>query len=110
MTKAKTTQRDEREHVKKLTDIINVGTSIAGDFESIGISKPQDLIGKDPFELYQQLIQQEQTFHDPCVLDTFMSAVDFMNGNPPKKWWTFTDQRKEEFTPQVDSLRKQFSL
>ena len=33
--------------------------------------------------------------HDPCVLDTFMAAHDFMNGGFAQPWWHFTEQRKK---------------
>ena len=28
--------------------------------------------------------------HDPCVLDTFLAAKDFMTGGPAQPWWHFT--------------------
>lgn len=102
----KATHRVPREEVEKLTDIVNIGPSIAGDFVRIGVNCPQDLIGRDPWKLYQKLVTQTKTFHDPCVLDTFIAAVDFMNGNPPQTWWSYTQLRKESYTEQIDRLRK----
>jgi hypothetical protein len=32
--------------------------------------------------------------HDPCVIDTFLSAVRFMEGAPPQPWWHCTPERK----------------
>ena len=37
------------------------------------------------------------TRQDPCVLDTFLAVVDFMNGHPPRAWWEFTPERKKRF-------------
>jgi hypothetical protein len=34
--------------------------------------------------------------NDPCMADTSMAAVDFMNGGSPKSWWSFTAKRKAE--------------
>ncbi|HSH95895.1 MAG TPA: helix-hairpin-helix domain-containing protein, partial [Roseimicrobium sp.] len=34
--------------------------------------------------------------HDPCMLDTFIAAVRFMDGGPKKPWWAFTKERKAE--------------
>ena len=34
---------------------------------------------------------------DPCVLDTFMAATDFMRGAPAAPWWHYTPQRKALF-------------
>ena len=31
---------------------------------------------------------------DPCVLDTFMAATDFMRGAAAAPWWSYTAQRK----------------
>jgi hypothetical protein len=34
--------------------------------------------------------------HDPCLLDTFIAAVRYMEGGPKKPWWEYTAQRKRE--------------
>lgn len=80
-----------------LEAIPNIGASIAGDLRSIGIQVPQDLIGREPHALYQALCQRTRTRQDPCVLDTFISAVRFMEGAPAKPWWHYTAQRKKQF-------------
>ncbi len=86
----------DRKKLNRLTDLPNVGPSIAGDLELLGIKKPVDLVGKDPFELYFQLNQVTNARHDPCVIDAFMSITSFMDGKPAKTWWSFTDARKRE--------------
>jgi len=63
----------------------------------MGIRQPADLIGADAFALYQRICKLTGQRHDPCVLDTYMAAVDFMNGAPAKDWWSYTDQRKREY-------------
>lgn len=78
-------------------EIPNVGKRIAGDFKKIGISHPQELKAKNPFKLYQKLCKLTRFRHDPCVLDTFMAVVDFMNGRPAKPWWAFTAERKKKY-------------
>ncbi len=84
----------KRETAKKLTDLPNIGTSIAQDLELIGITSPEMLIGQDPYELYRSLCEKTAAKQDPCVLDVFLSIVDFMDGNPPKAWWEYTEKRK----------------
>lgn len=79
----------------KLEDIPNVGPRIANDFRKLGILYPKDLKGKDPLKLYKALIKKTGTHQDPCVLDTFMAAVDFVKTGKPKKWWEFTARRKK---------------
>ena len=83
--------------VKIFTDIPNIGPAMMKDFKLIGIADPQDLKKKDPFDLYQRLCTITCKRHDPCVLDTFMAAVDFMNGNAARPWWHYTAKRKKLF-------------
>ncbi|MBL8331170.1 MAG: helix-hairpin-helix domain-containing protein [Rubrivivax sp.] len=77
-----------------LEQLPNVGPSLAGDLRLIGITHPQQLKGRDPFVLYQSLCAKTGLRHDPCVLDTFMAATDFMGGAPPAPWWQYTATRK----------------
>jgi hypothetical protein len=77
-----------------LEQLPNIGPALAADLRSIGIAQPNQLRGKDPFVLYQQLCAATGQRQDPCVLDTFMAATDFMSGAPPAPWWTYTPQRK----------------
>ncbi len=86
----------DRHDVSDLQQLCNVGPSIAGDLRRIGIEVPQDLCGQDPFQLYERLCEIDGQRHDPCVLDTFMAIVDFMNGKPAQPWWKYTTQRKRE--------------
>jgi hypothetical protein len=83
-----------RETVFKLEDLPNIGKAIGKDLRLIGIDHPQRLIGKDPFDLYESLCAKTGIRHDPCVIDVFMSAVDFMEGGEPSPWWSFTGKRK----------------
>jgi hypothetical protein len=78
----------------RFTDIPNIGPAIAKDFTTIGLATPKDLKGKDAFVLYTKLCKKTGVRHDPCVLDTFLAAVDFMNGAAPKAWWAYTKERK----------------
>jgi hypothetical protein len=34
--------------------------------------------------------------HDPCLLDTFIAVVRYMEGGPKKPWWKYTAERKRE--------------
>lgn len=83
-----------RESLKRLTDIPNVGKAMERDFLLLGIKQPADLIGRDPYQLYEELCTVTQKSQDPCVIDVFISAVRYMEGGPPKKWWEFTEERK----------------
>lgn len=98
-----------RAEVVSFEQIPNVGSSIADDFRSIGMESPEQLVGHDPLKIYQAICDQSGSFHDPCVLDVVMSAVDFMNGAQPKKWWDYTKQRKSNHTDFVNRLRQQYA-
>lgn len=86
-----------REKTIKLTDLPNIGKSLAKDLECIGIDTPEKLEGTNPYTLYQKLCEVRGTKQDPCVLDTFLSITDFMNGGEPKEWWAYTAERKEKY-------------
>ena len=77
-----------------LTTLANIGPAMARDLTRLGVSCVADLVGRDPVELYERLGAIDGRRHDPCVLDTFMSAVDQANGAPPRPWWTYTAERK----------------
>jgi hypothetical protein len=77
-----------------LEQLPNIGPSLAANLRLIGVHAPRDLRGRDAFVLYQRLNAATGARNDPCVLDTFMAAVDFMNGAAPAPWWTYTAQRK----------------
>ena len=80
-----------------LEQLPNIGPSLAEDLRSIGIHRPADLRGKDAFVLYQKLCAATGQRQDPCVLDTFMAATDFMRGAPAAPWWAYTAERKALF-------------
>jgi Pathogenicity locus len=82
------------DRVETLQDIPNIGPSIAADLRRIGVNRPGELAGRNPFTLYQSLCKVTRTRQDPCVLDVFMSAVRFMEGAPARPWWHYTAERK----------------
>jgi hypothetical protein len=78
----------------KLEDLPNVGKSIAADLRLVGIREPAELKRKDPYALYDRLNRVTGLRHDPCVLDTFIAVVRFVEGGPPRPWWAYTAERK----------------
>jgi hypothetical protein len=83
-----------RKNVHSLTEIPNIGKALARTFEHGGITDPSDFTGKDPYELFDTLCTNLGERLDPCVLDTVISAVHYMNGGAERKWWEFTEERK----------------
>jgi len=78
-----------------LEQLPNVGPAMAGDLRLLGIQHPAELRGRDAFALYRALERATGHRQDPCVLDTFMAIVDFMEGAAPKPWWAYTAERKQ---------------
>jgi len=87
-------QKVDRDKVRTLTDLPNVGKATAADFQLLGINKPEDLLGRDALRLYKDLCHITQAHHDPCVIDVFISVVKFMQGEPARPWWEYTGERK----------------
>lgn len=83
-----------RDRLNRLTDLPNVGPATAEDLKLIGISTPDQLVGKNPVALYDKLCRKTGVRHDPCVLDVFISITRFMDGEAPKAWWDYTPERK----------------
>ena len=80
-----------------LEQIPSIGREIAIDLKRIGLTRPQDLIGKNPYRLYQKLCVKDKMRYDPCMLDALTAAVHFMDGKGKKSWWAFTSLRKKQY-------------
>jgi GNAT superfamily N-acetyltransferase len=87
-------KRMEPMAMTQLEDLPNIGPAIAAKLRRIGIRVPSDLIGRDPYALFGKLRAQDGERHDPCLLDVFISATRFMDGEPARPWWTYTSERK----------------
>ncbi len=80
----------------RLEDVPNVGPTVAAGLRRLGIASPGDLLGRDPYAMYDELCRITGSHHDPCLLDTFIAAVRFMAGEPKRPWWAYTAERKRE--------------
>src|SRR4051794_30642621 len=79
---------------RELTDLVNVGPRIAAHLARLGITEVDQLAGRDPLELFDELCATDGVAHDPCLLDTMMSAVDQADVRPGRPWWHETAARK----------------
>ena len=52
------------------------------ELRTLGIRHPRDLASRDGHALYRALCSASGRRQDPCVLDTFLAATDFMRGAP----------------------------
>ena len=83
-----------RTNTKRFRDIPNIGPAMEKDLLALGLNEPSELVGKDPYQMYKDLCAITRIRQDPCVIDVFISAVRYMEGGPAKKWWEFTEERK----------------
>jgi hypothetical protein len=95
---------DGRE-LTRLEDIPNVGPAIAADLRLLEIMSPAELLGRDPYAMYDDLCRITSQRHDPCLLETFIAAVRFMEGAPRKPWWNYTAERKRELAARREASR-----
>ena len=86
----------DRSDYTELQQLPNIGPAGAGDLRLLGIAVPVDLIGRDPYAMYEKLCAITNRRHDPCVIDVFIAAVRFMAGDEAKPWWFYTPERKEK--------------
>jgi hypothetical protein len=98
---------EERATSRTLQQLPNIGPAMAHDLMRLGIASAGDLAARDPDELYAALCALDGTQHDPCVLDTFMAAVDAARGLPARPWWEYTPLRKARQDARTDAPRHQ---
>ncbi len=85
----------DRTTVSQLEDLPNIGPAMARDLRLLGIFKPEQLIGKDGYQMHRKLCTLNGKKHDPCVIDVFLAAVSFMEGGEAAPWYHFTEARKQ---------------
>jgi len=95
----------EGRELARSEDIPNVGPAIAADMRRLGITSPDELSGRDPYAMYDDLCRVTGQRHDPCLLDTFIAAVRYMEGAPKKPWWKYTAERKRELAARREGHR-----
>ncbi len=89
-----------RNNVLNLIDIPNVGKATIRYLNIVGVNAPFDLIGQNPYSMFEELCKITGKQFDPCLADVFVSAVKYMEGAPERKWWYYTDERKKKLGPE----------
>ena len=79
----------------QLQQLPNVGPATAEDLLRLGISRQDDLVGRDPAQLYETLCRLDGVRHDAWVLDVLTAVVAYAEGGPPTPWWEFTPARMQ---------------
>ena len=85
----------------KLMKIPNIGKSMADDLILLGVNSIEDLKSREPDELYVSLCRLTNSRQDPCVWDTFAAAVHYAKTGEAKKWWDYTEGRKQRGLPEL---------
>ena len=66
----------------RLRELPNVGPATERDLRRLGIERPEQLVGRDAFELYERLCEVTGARQDPCVIDVFLAVIDHASGAP----------------------------
>src|SRR5262249_34296077 len=94
MKKAAQATTSDRSEFTVLEQLPNVGPAVAADLRLLGLARPEELRGRDPYALYEELCRVTGQRHDPCLLATFIAAVRVIEGEEARPWWTYTEERK----------------
>ena len=80
--------------LKALQVMPNIGPRMADDLIRLGIRSVRDLVGRDPMQMYDAISALDGVRHDPCVLDSYMAAIDHATTGSMRPWWDYTPRRK----------------
>jgi len=86
-----------RAAVRPTDDVIalrNIGAAMQADLRGLGIHTVGELASRDADSLYLELCTATGVRHDPCVHDTFASAIHQARTGEALAWWAFTPARK----------------
>lgn len=83
---------------RNLGDLISIGPAMLEDFAMLGVRSVAQLAKRDPKKMYAKLGKLRGQRQDPCVLDTFVAAVEQAK-NPRLaaekcQWWYWSRKRK----------------
>jgi hypothetical protein len=85
----------EADVLKDLMSIPGVGRRMAQDLHDLGLNRVEDLRGRNPETMYQDLMDLRGAPVDRCVLYVFRCAVYYASTqrHDPKKlkWWNWKD-------------------
>lgn len=81
--------------LRDLRRIPGVGRAVAIDLWRLGMRRVEDLRGRDPQALYEELCDIQNAHVDRCMLYTLRCAVYFASTDDPEPdrllWWNWKD-------------------
>jgi len=85
-----------KEILRELQKLPNVGPAVAQDLMNIGVTKVEQLKGKDAEKLYEQIEKYEGRHVDRCMLYVLRSLVYMAETGDRRpsyvSWWLFKDR------------------
>lgn len=85
---------------RKLTDLAGIGPAFLQNLHDLGITTVQQLVKRNPRDLYRRLCAMAGQRVDPCALDVFTAAVaharDPQLDAERRCWWYWSRLRKSE--------------
>ena len=83
---------------RQLKDLYSVGPATIRDLKLLGITRVEQLAGKDARELYERLGKLMGKRCDPCMLDVLSAAIaqaqDPFLPKEKRRWWYWSRVRK----------------
>lgn len=95
--------------LRSLQKLPNVGNSIAIDLWDLGIRAPQDLQGRDPEVMYEDLCSLRRTHIDRCMLYVLRALVYVASAKEVdpemKMWWKWKDPAPTKRGSKLTSMK-----
>ena len=83
---------------RQLKNLRGIGKKMLEDFDRLGVTSVSQLKSRDAEELYRRMCEISGQRQDPCVLDTYRSAIEqARNPDLPEEqrdWWYWSRVRK----------------
>jgi len=88
----------KEKETRQLKDLFSVGPATVRDLKLLGITRAEQLAGKDARKLYDHLCKLAGERCDPCMMDVLSAAIAQAQdpGLPEekRKWWYWSRIRK----------------
>ena len=88
----------KQKEIRQLRELYSVGPATVRDLKTLGITRVEQLVGKDARKLYDRLCRLAAKRYDPCMMDVLSAAIaQAQDPNLPKekrKWWYWSRIRK----------------
>ncbi len=88
----------KKKESRTLRDLHSVGPATVRDLQLLGITRVEQLVGKEALVLYDRLGGLSGKRPDPCVMDVFSAAIaQAHDPDLPKEkrnWWYWSRVRK----------------